>query len=55
MGSQALGLGGLALSTPRSNGRAHRLYEQLGFRRDPDRDWAPIPSVELIVYHMRVR
>lgn len=53
--TRELGLSGLALSTPRSNGRAHRLYEQLGFHRDPDRDWAPIPDVELIVYHIRLR
>ncbi|HEX6328152.1 MAG TPA: GNAT family N-acetyltransferase [Jiangellaceae bacterium] len=53
--TRELGLRGLALSTPHSNGRAHRLYEQLGFHRDPDRDWAPIPDVELIVYHIQLR
>jgi GNAT superfamily N-acetyltransferase len=53
--TRALGFSGLALSTPQGNGRAHRLYEQLGFHRDPDRDWAPIPDVELIVYHIRLR
>lgn len=53
--TRELGLRGLALSTPQHNGPAHRLYEQLGFHRDPDRDWAPIPGVELIVYHIRLR
>lgn len=26
---------------------AHRIYERLGFTRLPDRDWAPIPGVDL--------
>lgn len=26
---------------------AHRIYERLGFSRLPDRDWAPIPGVDL--------
>lgn len=47
---RVLGFRGLALSTPVTNGRAHQLYEQLGFRRDPARDWTPIPTVNLIVY-----
>ena len=52
--SRELGFSGLALSTPRSNGPAHRLYEQLGFRRDPARDWSPVPHVDLIVYEGRL-
>jgi GNAT superfamily N-acetyltransferase len=30
--------------------RAHALYRRLGFVREPDRDWSPIPGVELIVF-----
>lgn len=26
---------------------AHRLYERLGFVRDPERDWSPAPGVDL--------
>lgn len=29
---------------------AHRLYERLGFRRTPDRDWDPLPDFLLITY-----
>lgn len=29
---------------------AHRLYGRLGFTRLPERDWSPIPGVELISY-----
>lgn len=27
---------------------AHRLYERLGFQRDPGRDWAPVPDIPLV-------
>jgi ribosomal protein S18 acetylase RimI-like enzyme len=49
-----LGFSGLALSTPRHNRRAHRLYELLGFRRDPARDWSPIEGVDLLVYETQL-
>lgn len=29
---------------------AHRLYERLGFRRWPERDWEPLPGVELLAF-----
>jgi ribosomal protein S18 acetylase RimI-like enzyme len=31
---------------------AHRLYERMGFRRLPERDWAPTPDVSLIAYRL---
>jgi ribosomal protein S18 acetylase RimI-like enzyme len=31
---------------------AHRLYERLGFRRLPERDWTPAPGVDLIAYRL---
>lgn len=46
----ALGLRGIVLSTPTANTRAHRLYESLGFVRDPERDWTPVPEVSLLAY-----
>ncbi|USQ78748.1 GNAT family N-acetyltransferase [Ornithinimicrobium faecis] len=31
---------------------AHRLYEGAGFVRLPDRDWSPVPGVDLIAYRL---
>jgi ribosomal protein S18 acetylase RimI-like enzyme len=31
---------------------AHRLYERLGFTRAPERDWSPVPGVQLRVYEL---
>jgi len=47
--ARALGANGLVLSTLPSMGAAHRLYEGLGFSRDPDRDWQ-VGDVLLIAY-----
>jgi GNAT superfamily N-acetyltransferase len=45
----------LALSVIRHNERAQRLYERLGFVRAPERDWEPLPGVELLVWTRGVR
>jgi hypothetical protein len=29
---------------------AHRVYERHGFRRAPERDWSPVPGVDLIAF-----
>ena len=29
---------------------AHRIYTRLGYRRDPSRDWDPVPGVRLIAF-----
>ena len=29
---------------------AHRIYERAGFPRAPERDWSPVPGVELIAF-----
>ncbi|PRX48274.1 acetyltransferase (GNAT) family protein [Prauserella shujinwangii] len=35
---------------------AHRLYERLGFRRAPERDWYPVPGLALRAFvHDRLR
>jgi ribosomal protein S18 acetylase RimI-like enzyme len=44
------GFTGLRLSTQRNMGAAHRIYERLGFERTPDRDWSPVPGVDLVTY-----
>jgi len=31
---------------------AHRLYERLGFVRTPERDWQPVPHVQLIAFRL---
>ncbi|WP_405011649.1 GNAT family N-acetyltransferase [Kitasatospora sp. NBC_01539] len=51
--SRALGLAGMAFSTMADMSAAHRLYERLGFRRSPDRDWSPRPGLgPLMVYSL---
>lgn len=29
---------------------AHRMYEGMGFHRTPERDWSPVPGVDLVTY-----
>jgi GNAT superfamily N-acetyltransferase len=29
---------------------AHRVYERLGFRRAPERDWSPVAGVQLLAF-----
>ncbi|MGW4891276.1 GNAT family N-acetyltransferase [Kitasatospora sp. NPDC004240] len=50
--SRELGLDGMAFSTKPSMTSAHRLYERLGFRRAPERDWEVRPGIVLWVYTM---
>jgi ribosomal protein S18 acetylase RimI-like enzyme len=38
------------LDTRTSMQSAQRLYERLGFRREPDYDWSPAPGIELLAY-----
>ncbi|OLT42348.1 GNAT family N-acetyltransferase [Saccharomonospora sp. CUA-673] len=33
---------------------AHRIYQRLGFRRAPERDWAPHPHVPLFAFVLEV-
>jgi ribosomal protein S18 acetylase RimI-like enzyme len=47
-----LGLSGLTMSTQPSMVPAHRVYERLGFIRQPERDWEPVPGVSLLAYHL---
>jgi ribosomal protein S18 acetylase RimI-like enzyme len=44
----------LVLSTQPDMKAAHRLYEQAGFVRLPDRDWSPEPGVDLLAYGLRL-
>ena len=40
------------MSTPAAMPAAHRIYEHAGFVRDPERDWSPMPGVDLITYRL---
>lgn len=51
--AQQGGYAGMALSTLATMDSAHRLYGRLGFRRDPDRDWWPVPDIALLAYTIR--
>ena len=50
--ARELGLTGLAMSTQPTMLSAHRIYQRLGFERTPDRDWSPVPGVELLTYRL---
>lgn len=41
---------GMALSSLATMTAAHRVYARLGYTRDPERDWSPLPGVELIAF-----
>jgi ribosomal protein S18 acetylase RimI-like enzyme len=48
--SQELGHDALVLSSMAEMSAAHRLYQRLGFQRVPDRDWSPVPGVDLLAF-----
>jgi ribosomal protein S18 acetylase RimI-like enzyme len=48
--ARAAGKRRMVLSTAARMTAAHRLYERLGFSRLPERDWTPVPGIELRVY-----
>jgi ribosomal protein S18 acetylase RimI-like enzyme len=53
--AKELGAVRVMLSSQRSMVVAHRMYERLGFRRAPDRDWVVLPGLSLIAYGVEVR
>jgi ribosomal protein S18 acetylase RimI-like enzyme len=48
--AQASGCRRVRLHTRTSMTSAQRLYERLGFRRDPEHDWSPAPGLLLLGY-----
>ena len=50
--ARAAGKRRMVLSTSTAMTAAHRLYERLGFTRLPERDWTPVPGVDLLVYSL---
>jgi ribosomal protein S18 acetylase RimI-like enzyme len=52
--ARAAGKRRMILSTGPEMTAAHRLYERLGFRRLPERDWSPVPGIDLMVYALEL-
>lgn len=50
--ARELGHSALVLSSMPSQTEAHGLYEALGFRRTPDRDWSPVAGVDLLAFRL---
>jgi ribosomal protein S18 acetylase RimI-like enzyme len=48
--SRERGKAGIVCSTRPDMHSAHRVYERLGFVRAPDRDWSPLPGIDLLAY-----
>lgn len=48
--SRRRGKAGVVCSSLPEMRAAHRIYERLGFRRVPERDWSPVPDVELLAF-----
>jgi GNAT superfamily N-acetyltransferase len=44
------GKGGIVCSSLAEMRAAHRIYARLGFRRVPERDWSPVPGVDLLAF-----
>jgi ribosomal protein S18 acetylase RimI-like enzyme len=53
--SRALGRERVVCSSQPSMRAAHRVYERLGFTRLPERDWSPVPGVELQAFALSLR
>ena len=52
--SRELGYEALVLCSMRQMTAAHRLYERLGFRRLPERDWSPVEGIDLLGFNFRL-
>ncbi len=48
--ARAAGCSRMVISTQPEMAAAHRLYQRLGFSREPARDWSPVEGVDLLAY-----
>lgn len=48
--ARAAGASHVVLSSSEKMLSAHRLYERIGFTRLPERDWSPVPDLNLVAY-----
>ena len=46
------GASAVVMSTLAQMRSAQRIYERAGFVREPQRDWSPVPGVDLIAYRL---
>jgi len=53
--SRRRGKEGVVCSSQRQMLAAHRIYERLGFGRAPERDWSPMPGVDLLAFAISFR
>ena len=44
------GCSAVRLSSKPEMKAAHRIYQRMGFLRTPERDWTPVPGVDLLTY-----
>jgi len=51
--ARELGYDGVVLSSLEVQAPAQRIYQRLGFTRDPDRDWSPVEGVDLMAFVLR--
>jgi ribosomal protein S18 acetylase RimI-like enzyme len=51
--SRRHGRAGVVCSSLPQMRAAHRIYERAGFRRAPQRDWSPVPGVDLLAFALR--
>lgn len=52
--SREHGLSRIVMSSAQYMTAAHRIYERLGFVRLPERDWSPIPGLELYAFSLEL-
>jgi GNAT superfamily N-acetyltransferase len=52
--SRALGRAGVVCSSLPEMRAAHRVYERVGLARAPERDWSPVPGVDLLAFALRL-
>lgn len=47
---RSFGMDAVVLSSLAEMTAAHRIYERAGFVRVPERDWSPVPGVDLLAF-----
>jgi ribosomal protein S18 acetylase RimI-like enzyme len=52
--SRAAGRRAVVCSSQPTMRAAHTIYQRLGFRRLPERDWSPVPGVDLLAFGVQL-
>jgi predicted N-acetyltransferase YhbS len=53
--ARAIGATRMRLSSQEKMIGAHPIYRRVGFVRTPERDWTPVPGVELLAYALELQ